>query len=86
MLRMDQVHGIRHAVLVEGRSQRAVAREQGVRRNTVRKYLGESETKQRLTAARLPARNRGPPFPRLLRSESRWVSPGCTWRPPWSAI
>ena len=40
---MDQVHVIRHQVLVEGRSQRSVAREHGVSRNTVRKYLDLSE-------------------------------------------
>jgi len=39
MLRMDQVHVIRHKVLVEKRSVRAVAREMGVSRNTVRRYL-----------------------------------------------
>ena len=39
MLRMDQVHVIRHKVLVEGLSIRRVAREMGVSRNTVRKYL-----------------------------------------------
>ena len=39
---MDQVHVIRHQVLVEGRSQRSVAREHGVSRNTVRKYLDQS--------------------------------------------
>ena len=43
MLRMDQVHVIRHKVLVEGRSRRSVAREMGVSRNTVRKYLLVSE-------------------------------------------
>ncbi len=43
MLRMDQVHVIRHKVLVEGKKVRAVARELGVSRNTVRKYLGVSE-------------------------------------------
>ena len=43
MLRMDQVHVIRHKVLVEGRKIRTVAREFGVSRNTVRKYLGVSE-------------------------------------------
>jgi DNA-binding transcriptional regulator LsrR (DeoR family) len=36
---MDQVHVIRHKVLIEGRSRRSVAREMGVSRNTVRKYL-----------------------------------------------
>ncbi|MDQ3418905.1 MAG: hypothetical protein M3541_09000 [Acidobacteriota bacterium] len=35
---MDQVHVVRHKVLVEARSQRAVARELGLARVTVRKY------------------------------------------------
>ena len=39
---MDQVHVVRHKVLVEGRSQRAVAREQGLARVTVRKYLDQA--------------------------------------------
>jgi transposase len=39
MLRMDQVHVIRHKVLVEGQSVRSVARQLGMSRNTVRKYL-----------------------------------------------
>jgi hypothetical protein len=43
MLGMDQVHVIRHKVLVEGGSIRGVARQMGVSRNTVRKYLGLSE-------------------------------------------
>jgi transposase len=42
MLRVDQVHVVRHKVLVEGRSQRQVAKELGVARETVRKYLTES--------------------------------------------
>ena len=37
MLRMDQVYVIRHKVLVEGLSIRAVARQMKVSRNTVRK-------------------------------------------------
>ena len=40
---MDQVHVIRHKVLVEGLSRRRVAAEMGVSRNTVRKYLEHSE-------------------------------------------
>lgn len=36
---MDQVHVIRHKVLVEGRSARQVAREMGISRNTVKRYL-----------------------------------------------
>ena len=43
MLKMSQVHVIRHKVLVEGRSIRSTAREMGFSRNTVRKYLKESE-------------------------------------------
>lgn len=39
---MDQVHVIRHKVLVEGRSARAVAKEFGISRRTVRKYLSTS--------------------------------------------
>jgi GDP-L-fucose synthase len=35
---MDQVHVIRHKVLVEGRSQRRVAHEMGVSRVTVNLY------------------------------------------------
>jgi hypothetical protein len=39
MLRMDQVHVIRRKVLVEKQSIRRVARELGVSRNTLDKYL-----------------------------------------------
>lgn len=37
---MDQVHVIRHKVLVEGQSVRRVAREMGVSRVTVKRYVG----------------------------------------------
>lgn len=40
---MDQVHVTRHKVLREGLSVRRVARELGLSRNTVRKYLDEPE-------------------------------------------
>ena len=43
MLRMEQVHVIRHKVLREGQSVRQVARELGVSRNTIGKYLREAE-------------------------------------------
>ena len=52
MLRMDQVHVIRHKVLVEGQSGRAVARQLGVSRNTVRKYLEMSAPVRRQSRAR----------------------------------
>jgi len=39
---VDQVHVIRHKVLVEGRSARAVATELGISRRTVRKYLTQA--------------------------------------------
>src|SRR5215210_6798847 len=42
MLRMDQVHVVRHKVLVEGRTQRSVARELGLSRTTVGKYVGQA--------------------------------------------
>jgi len=40
---MDQVHVIRHKVLVEGQSCRAVSKQMKVSRNTIRKYLKKSE-------------------------------------------
>ncbi len=43
MLRMDQVHVIRHKVMVEGLSIRKTAKDLGVSRNTVRRYLKVSE-------------------------------------------
>jgi len=52
MLRMDQVHVIRHKVLVEGQSGRSVARQLGVSRNTVRKYLAVSAPVRREVGAR----------------------------------
>ena len=39
---MDQVHVVRHKVLVEGQSVRRVAREMGVSRNTVKRYLSQA--------------------------------------------
>jgi len=47
MLRMDQVNVIRHKVLIEGQSIRRVAREMGLSRLTVRKYVEHSEPRAR---------------------------------------
>lgn len=47
MLRMDQVHVIRHKVLIEGQSSRRVAREMGLSRVTVKKYLEQPEPRPR---------------------------------------
>lgn len=49
---MDRVHVIRHKVLVEGQSARRVARELGVARKTVAKYLKESEPRRVETVRR----------------------------------
>lgn len=53
MLRMDMVFVIRHKVLVERRSIRSVARELGVSRNTVSKYLQTSEPARKPSVPRL---------------------------------
>jgi transposase len=50
MLRMDQVHVIRHKVLLEGKSVRSVAKEMGVSRNTVAKYLKNPEPRRSVVA------------------------------------
>jgi transposase len=53
MLRMDQVHVVRHKVRVEKLSVRRVARDLGISRNTVRRYLkDETPIGQRRAAVR----------------------------------
>jgi transposase len=52
MLRMDQVHVLRHKVLVEGESIRKVARDMGFSRITVRKYLRVAEPRRIETGPR----------------------------------
>src|SRR5262245_34811024 len=52
MLRMEQVYGIRHLVLAEGWGIRRAAREFGVSRNTVRRYLAGAEPGVRKPALR----------------------------------
>lgn len=53
MLRMDQAHVIRHKHYVEGQGVRRIAREMGVHRLTVRKYL-ESPEPERIERAERP--------------------------------
>jgi transposase len=52
MLSMEQVCVIRHKVLVEKLSQRQVAHQLGISRNTVSKYLSQSEPAYRQTKPR----------------------------------
>ena len=44
---MQDVHVLRHQVLVEDRSRRQVARDLGLSRNTVWRYLSVSEPERR---------------------------------------
>jgi len=54
MLRMDLVHVLRHKVFVEARTQRAVARELGLARVTVRKHADQAVPGQKAEAAPRP--------------------------------
>ncbi len=59
MLKMDQVYVIRHKLHVEGRSERAVARQLGLSRNTIARYRLVTEPARRANAPRAcPARER----------------------------
>ena len=51
---MDFVHVVRHKVLIEGRMQRAVARELGLARVTVRKYVDQAVPTRKLEGAPRP--------------------------------
>ncbi len=72
---MDQVHVVRHKVLVEGQSVRRVAREMGFSRNTVKRYLTaaapvrvETEARPRPTWTKVKAR-----LEALLQESPRWT-------------
>ena len=73
---MDQVHVVRHKVLVEGRSQRAVARELGISRVTVRKYLEQAAPVRKESGAAAAAgvgRGRATRVQALLAESVRWT-------------
>jgi transposase len=75
-LRMDQVHVVRHKVLVEGVSERKVAKLLGISRNTVRRYVqGEAAPGMRVQPPRTsPVLERVKPRLEALLSESpRWT-------------
>ena len=49
---MEQVHVVRHKHFAEGQSVRQIARDMGLNRRTVRKYLRESEPRREETSVR----------------------------------
>jgi transposase len=72
---VDQVHVIRHKVLVEGRSARQVAKEFGISRRTVRKYLTEAVPIRKETQPRgRPVWTAvGPRVEQLLAESTQWT-------------
>jgi transposase len=75
MLKVDQVHVIRHKVLVEGRSQRQIAKEFGISRVTVRKYVEEAVPIRKETEPRVrPVWDAvGPRVKDLLAESAQWT-------------
>jgi transposase len=76
MLKVDQVHVIRHKVLVDGRSQRQVAKEFGISRVTVRKYVEGAEPVRQEAAPRArPVWEKvGPRIEALLGASKDWTA------------
>ena len=72
-LRMDQVHVIRRQVLVEGRSQRQVAKAFGISRLTVRKYVREAAPQRKETGPRPVWDAVGPRVQALLTESAQWT-------------
>jgi len=75
MLRMDQVHVVRHKVLVEGQSVRRTAREMGLSRNTVKRYLDRPAPVrvEHAARARPVAEGVAPRIEALLAESPRWT-------------
>jgi len=73
MLRMEKVYVIRHKVLVERRRGRSVARELGVSRNTISKYLQTSEPVRKPGAAPRPRPVTDKIAPRIDEILSEWA-------------
>lgn len=73
---MDQVHVVRHKVPVEGRSQRQVARELGLSRVRVRKYVEQAIPTREETGprARPVWEEVGPRIEAWLTESKRWTS------------
>ena len=72
---MDQVLVVRHKVLVEGRSARQVAREHGLSRNTVRRYVAGAAVGERKPVVRArPVREViAPKIEALLAESAAWT-------------
>jgi transposase len=75
MLKVDQVHVIRHKVLVDGCSRRQVAKEFGISRVTVGKYVGGAEPVRRESQPRArPVWEKvGPRIEALLAASKAWT-------------
>src|SRR5690606_7490038 len=77
MLRMDQVQVIRHMVRAQGVPIRRVARELGISRNTVRRYLEEGTPvgERRPSSRPKPVQDAvAPRIEALLAESSRWTA------------
>jgi len=74
---MAQVHVVRHKVLVEGQSARCVAREMGLSRNTVKRYVEDDVdvgVRQEPNRSRPVFEKAGPRIAALLEESKSWTS------------